>query len=645
MLKHIAIENFRGFKTFEADLGPVTAFLGPNSSGKTTVLQAVRVACELLRLALQSGFPPRVERQAATGEDWIVVTRAMPLQADALLPLMNWQALFRDQRAAEGDHFVLDLRFSDEDTIQALWVQVTVRSQNLRLEVQVRSASALAQIEGLSARSPRRSQLLTATLAADAPVAVFVPPFYGTVAAEEYRARAAVDQRIGAGDQRQVVRNLVTALEPDQFDRLDPLLGALLNTSLTGRTSGDAIEREPLLEVRFRDNNGELELSAAGAGLVNMIAMYSALARWRREARERPVLFLLDEPEAHLSPRNQSEMASRMSRLVTVELGAQLLLATHSVDLLNRLSQEGARLLRCDRQATPSVTSLDSDASLFDDLGGWADLTPYTAINFLASRRVLFVEGADELAVLPLLGALRFRNDPGALRRFRQWAIVELQGARNAPMAALLARLMQNDAVRASARHGGFEAMVVLDRDYEREPGTTTTEDKGVRQTTIIWSVHSLESLLVAPGVLSRWLRAWLGSRAPTDLDARVAAAIDAANRDQELNDDAIQRYASAALLSRMRDGASLSAAHGQAVRDVTAEAQRRIREDPAVWQHGKLRAQFILGALRVGLDGAAQLPTDIIRLVERTDPNRIGLSIEAIPPEVNALLERMARP
>lgn len=42
MLKRITIENFRGFKQLDIaqDLGPVTVLMGPNSSGKTTVLHA-----------------------------------------------------------------------------------------------------------------------------------------------------------------------------------------------------------------------------------------------------------------------------------------------------------------------------------------------------------------------------------------------------------------------------------------------------------------------------------------------------------------------------------------------------------------------------------------------------------------------------
>ncbi|MFP4435406.1 MAG: AAA family ATPase [Phycisphaerae bacterium] len=43
MIKHIHIENFKCFKDFDLDLGPFNVLVGPNDSGKTAFLQAVRI--------------------------------------------------------------------------------------------------------------------------------------------------------------------------------------------------------------------------------------------------------------------------------------------------------------------------------------------------------------------------------------------------------------------------------------------------------------------------------------------------------------------------------------------------------------------------------------------------------------------------
>ena len=44
MLTHVKIENFRGIKEGEIELAPLTILLGPNNSGKTTILEALFLA-------------------------------------------------------------------------------------------------------------------------------------------------------------------------------------------------------------------------------------------------------------------------------------------------------------------------------------------------------------------------------------------------------------------------------------------------------------------------------------------------------------------------------------------------------------------------------------------------------------------------
>lgn len=41
MIKILKLENFRGIKKGEIKLAPLTILLGPNNSGKTTILEAL----------------------------------------------------------------------------------------------------------------------------------------------------------------------------------------------------------------------------------------------------------------------------------------------------------------------------------------------------------------------------------------------------------------------------------------------------------------------------------------------------------------------------------------------------------------------------------------------------------------------------
>lgn len=635
MLTKIQCSNFRGFRELAAPIGAVTAFLGPNSSGKTTALHAVRVACDALRLALAADSAVRLD-----DGDRIVVVDGELLDPRQLLPLSDWRALFVDQQVGEGVRARIELQFEAEDPIQAVEVTIVcARNAQLKLTVHAVSRQGADLVRALPKKSAHISQRLTAYLREHAPTAVFVPPFYGTIPEEEYRSRAIVDRSLGAGGH--VVRNLVVDLDATQFARLNAFLADTLGATLTQRTGVDDVQRVTSLAVHFRDTNGELELSAAGAGLVNLVALYTALSRWRVESGKRSVLFLLDEPEAHLHPRLQADSAARLGQLVTEEFRAQLLLATHSVDILNRLADRGALLLRCDRRATPSVLPLASDAALFDDLAAWVDLTPYTAINFLAGRRVLFCEGTDERELLPQLARLRYRSDPARLARFQRWSIVPIHGAANANLSELLVRLVRNDVVRARATDAeGFRVVLVLDRDCTRTAGTRERVVDGVAETEVVWGRYSLESLLVDPPILAVWLRAFLGDACPADVLDRVRAAASAADADATLNNAAVNRLFQAI---HARGGAPKGA---QQVGAALTEAQSLVGAAPAVWQSGKDRARFVLGRLRIGLDHAQlrQFPTDIVRLVARADTDRIGDPSAAVPAEAQALLDTLTR-
>lgn len=575
----------------------------------------------------------------------VVANRALVRDHNRLMPLSDWRALFVDQVTAENLAFTITLTFEPTDPVHVLVVQVKcARNEQLRLHVKVR-ARALDDEVVLQQRSVRMAgQKITDYLAVHAPLAVFVPPFYGTVLAEEHRPRVVIDRLLGSGDQSHVVRNLIAGLATDQFDQLNSFLDDTLGAKLTYRTSGDALQSESPMLVRFRDTNGEIELSAAGAGLVNLVSLFAALSRWRHASANRTVLFLIDEPEAHLHPRLQAESAERLGRLVTREFRAQMLLATHSVDILNRLAEAGAQLLRCDRGAEPSVVELSSDSALFQDVASWADLTPYTAINFLASRRVAFCEGDDEIALLPRLAELHLRNDPARLRDFRRWALVRLEGASNHALAGLLSRLVRSEVVSVGRKAGApaLQVVVVLDRDCSRPPGITRRAVESVDETTVVWERHSLESVLLDPPALARWIRAFAERDAPADLEEVIRGALAAADADPELNERAFEQVLAAIHRTELKDEAGRVLGGEQKTVHASRRARALVKESPETWQRGKDRSRFVLGRVResIALPMRNQFPSDVIQLVVRAPLHRIGDAAAALPAEVVRLIE-----
>lgn len=647
MLKRITIENFRGFKQLDIaqDLGPVTVLMGPNSSGKTTVLHAIRLACQMMDLALDSDAPVRV-----TGSSIEVANNTLVESPSHLLPLADWQALFVDQLVSEGTTSTVVLKFDDQDEISCLRLVLSyARNRQLKFSLTVDAPQALPLVAAMPKKSPKVSMALTAWLRQYAPRAVFIPPFYGVVREEEYRPRVVVDKLVGSGDQSHVVRNLITGLEPHQLTRLNAFLTELIGASISYRTSGDKVETESPLRVEFQDTNGGIEISAAGAGLVNLIALYASLARWQASAKTNLVMFLLDEPEAHLHPRLQGSTAQRMVSLVTQEFGAQLFMATHSVEIINRLGDDSATtLLRTDRAATPSATVLSGQTAVLGDLANWADLTPFTAINFMASRRVLFHEGPGDAKVLKRCAELRFRQQADKRRNFERWALVPLDGSGNDKILSLLQRLLASPVWAAAQGTQPFKVVTVLDRDYARHSGFEVRPVvDGPMHAELVWSRHSIESVFLTAKVLGYWVRAFAGVCTPPNLDGVIAQALAHADSDEGLNTNALDK-----LMAWQRKQSIQSETGVELAVNTDSHFQRTLNlararfsvEGPAVLQRGKDRAAKVLGFIRSHIAQPKQnsFPTDVIKLLDRVDLNEISDPVAAIPQELLDLLDWM---
>lgn len=636
MLERVELRNFRGFSALDADLQGVTVVVGPNSSGKTTLLHAIRIALHLLATCLPQATP-RVE--VVDGTPWIRVTdRALLADHSELLPLADWRSLFFGSVVGEEVSLRILLRFEPDDPIQEIKVVAhSAQDAQLEFEVWVLAARGIESIKGWPSDSEFIAEPLRTYLGDHLPRAVFIPSFYGVVRQEEYRTQAVVNRLLGAGDQSHIVRNLVTRLSNDSFERLNRFLQEALGARLVYRTPTSEVDACLTMGVEFRDDNGTLELSAAGAGLINLVALYSALERYGGEARDRRLIYLLDEPEAHLHPRLQGDMAHLVSTLIVKQFGAQVVMATHAVEIINRLAvRDDAILLRVDRSSR-SATVLRGQPEIVAELDAWADMTPFSAINFLASRRVIFHEGKTDARIIRRCAELRYRSDLRGKDRFDAWTFAELEGAGNSGMSKLLQRLIDRVTPSSEASAEALRVLTVLDRDHHRSPGWTDEDSEGmVRARTLVWERHSVESMFLTPPILEAWLGAWLGDRAPLDLDRRIQTALDDADQDETLNRDA-QGQLQARLLRRGSRG-------DREVVHAFREAGTLVEQAPATWQRGKDRSRFVLGRIRDGFEHEVrrQMPTELSSLLERVDLSRFGDVERPIPPELRVLLDWM---
>ncbi|HHH26735.1 MAG TPA: hypothetical protein ENK57_00060 [Polyangiaceae bacterium] len=639
MLNKISLERFRGFRSVEVELAQSTVLIGPNSSGKTTVLHAARMASTALGMALDSDQGVKSLRNLP--EKLEVCWGMVVADHKELVPVSTWEALFVGSETGENTALVVKLEFDSSDPIQTLEVELKcARNQQVKLSVWVIAPRALEELAGIPARSKRRA--LKQFLRDHCPTMVMVPAFYGVVGLEEYRTSAIVERLLGSGDQAHIVRNLVVRLSSRSLERLNTLLLRTVGARIENRTSQGEVEDTRFLQVRFCDSNGPLELTAAGAGLINLIALYASLERVRDRRRpDTHVIFLLDEPEAHLHPRLQGEVGAALVELAG-EFGAQLIIATHAVEIINTLgTRSDVVLTRIDRQQN-QATVLTSQTEILRDLEVWCDLTPFSAVNFLASKRLLFHEGPSDREILRSCAAVLYRNDDDRRRRFEDWTLVSLGGVGNLTPSKLIRSLLRPELFPNLDANDPVRLFWVIDRDHVRTPGweVLDTEEPRSSAAQLVWSAHSIESLFLRSPTLEAWLTPTLQPTDPAEFRHIVESALDSADQDEELLAMAIEQASAQKMQQLMRDGSASEANIKRAIREVSTA----VKAEPQIWQPGRARAKLVLSAVRDKLDpkSASKVPGSIEKLLKQAPTDLLGRLEALIPHEIRELLDRM---
>lgn len=661
MLTRIEIKNFRGLGALEIDLAQCSVLIGPNSCGKTTVLQAVQLACAALQFACARKADIAL---SAPKSGWLILYSDKPVRDDqAFLQTTRWTELFLDKNVDAMIQIIL--HFSEEHALSQLQVELYAgRADALRMTVSVQAGAGSRLRHLVDALAPKRGKPRAAwqdplwdLLPGLTPRAIFIPTFYGVVRQEEYRAGAAVDALLQQGQQGQVVRNLLMRLPT--LEGLNSFLSrAGLAAEMKKCTSRQDLDHVRYLEVLFSERNGPLELSSAGTGLASLAALYAAVQNYQDAVtKNRAVLFMCDEPEAHLHPRLQGDVAASLVDMIA-GTGAQLLCATHSVEMINRFGRDDrALVLRIDRDREGQVRALHSENDRLDELGQWCDLSPFAKLNLLANRRIVFCEGPTDFTILQGCARLYLGGDLNRLRRVEVFADAQLDGTSNLGAKDVLTKALE-PLFKVLPPTELVRVVRLLDRDLVRRPGQVRRQPSNksrYEELDIVWSRYSIESLFLETGCLTEWLLAALNApRAGThpqatalpqlsraEVQGFVSDAIAAADADLELNQQSADR-----LMPTLVHGLS-----PQAMVGAIKEARAAVEKEPAIYQRGHNRADFILDHVRSALFAnqdtkalANRVKKDIAEII-RTTP----LKPESVPPmvlfpdEVRAVLDFMA--
>ena len=370
MIKKIRIRGFKKFAAQEFEIPHHLVMVGPNNSGKTSLLQAVGTWMEIALRWSQSN--PDLARD---GEGDYLATNITVDSFGSVL-LADFDHLWADKKTdapieiwLETDRWNIGFEFLHREMeLIAVRPASTVREETLR---------ALRGDLDDSHETPRRFWR-----------PVYIPPISGLEVQESrFAEEATILNYLAKADAGKVLRNLLLRTEENgDWDKLNKTIKRLFGHELMPPSSGAFIHaryRHPTEEIAY-------DLSSAASGFLQVLLIYAAIFG------QPSAVYLLDEPDAHLHLSMQIVLfQDLLDRAHKDEF--QVIVATHSERLIREAHKSDLRLLDAD-----GILKEVDTKRVYDLLDLALPVELAEAIN---KQRLLYLEGPTDIEILRVWAA------------------------------------------------------------------------------------------------------------------------------------------------------------------------------------------------------------------------------------------------
>ena len=315
MLKRFRIQSFKAIGNLDITLDRLTVLVGPNACGKSSVLQAMSVLCQM-----RDTSPDQIFGDSASVHELTTRDAKVPLllRAEGESFAIEW----RGHQASKGarDPHNDDPRLSydvagDRGSVASFWdrrpgiiqqIQVLPKAELFRFELEYLVAPAEVSPEPRLAASGRGLAAVLGQLALEYPDAF---------------------QRI-----KQAARTVIPSIR-DIRPRITRL-------SEKGLLPGQQ-PSFPAYELLFDTRSGAgIPAHAMSDGTMRVLALLTAAL-----GHDAPNLILLDDIERGVHPRAMIDLVGLLQRTLDEVPDLQIVATTHSPDLLDQLEPSQIRLL------------------------------------------------------------------------------------------------------------------------------------------------------------------------------------------------------------------------------------------------------------------------------------------------------------
>lgn len=218
-----------------------------------------------------------------------------------------------------------------------------------------------ARNEGISVHVPTGNQIVAQVRDQSREFSAYIPGLAGIPLFEEKKAKLLVHRSAAAGDANTVLRNMLNLLRDVTVNGRN---GLEIVEGLVSKVMGDFSlqvnfneENHTRVFAAFRTENMSTNdeksyrpLELAGIGYLQVLQIFSYLVYFR------PVLLLVDEPDAHLYPIAQERLVEVLAQAAQ-EFDSQILLSTHSPSIVRSLPNESRVIWMKDGEVQPDGDS------------------------------------------------------------------------------------------------------------------------------------------------------------------------------------------------------------------------------------------------------------------------------------------------
>lgn len=311
MIKQIELKRFKKFKNSTIELKDFSVLIGENSSGKTSILQAINLALNAFSRRKLYTTVGNITKRRNKG---VGCTQLPGIQND------DFRELYFAKKSRNGR--------SDGNNIGAE-IFLTDELGN-RFGMQVSSLFGGYNLTPISKQDEINNN---PTL--HKKEALLISGFVGLSSNEEKTLSLSIRNRLRDGRASEIIRNLLLdtkEAEPENYDRLIKRLkkdfGFKIDEVSFDETND--INVHAYYDENINDVDVSFDFCASGSGMMQVLQILTSIYRYCPNSS---TVVLLDEPDAHLHSNMQVALFYSL-REIQKELGIQIIISTHSTAII-----------------------------------------------------------------------------------------------------------------------------------------------------------------------------------------------------------------------------------------------------------------------------------------------------------------------